>query len=65
MQWPSLSVRVAYTQAALRYSLTENEDAAVAMSESNIHGAQIAILHSALVRYKELKNAVIIDRQAA
>lgn len=34
MQWPSLSVRVAYSQAALSYSLVENEDAAVAMSEA-------------------------------
>lgn len=34
MQWPSLSVRVAYSQAALSYSLTENEDAAIAMAEA-------------------------------
>lgn len=34
MQWPSLSVRVAYTQAALSYGLTGSEDAAIAMAEA-------------------------------
>lgn len=34
MQWPSLSVRVAYTQAALEFELTGSEDANIAMADA-------------------------------